>query len=124
MIPQALRQIVVIMRKEFKDSLRDRRALFSIAFTVIVGPVLIGFMMNRAADREREADEVQIPVVGRNYAPALIAWLQQPGIEITDGPSDPEAAVRDRAQDLVLIITPEFVERFRVSRPAMVKLVT
>jgi sodium transport system permease protein len=122
---QTFRQIAIIVRKELKDSLRDRRALFSIAFTVIVGPVLIGFMMNRAADREREAEEVQIPVVGRNYAPALITWLQQqPGIEIIDGPSDPEAAVRDRSQDVVLIITPEFAERFRVSRPAMVKLVT
>jgi len=125
MIRQAFRQIAVIVRKELKDSLRDRRALFSIAFTVIVGPVLIGFMMNRAADREREAEEVQIPVVGSNYAPAFIAWLQQqPGVEVTDGPADPEAAVRDRAQDVVLIITPEFADRFRVSRPAMVKLVT
>ena len=125
MIQPAFRQIAVIVRKELKDSLRDRRALFSIAFTVIVGPVLIGFMMNRAADREREAEEVQIPVLGRNYAPALIAWLQQqPGVEIIDAPADPEAAVRERVQDVVLIITPEFADRFRVSRPAMVKLVT
>ena len=48
-----LHQMLVVMRKELKDSLRDRRALFSIAFSIIVGPVLIGFMMNRIADRQR-----------------------------------------------------------------------
>ena len=49
-----LHQMTIVMRKELKDSLRDRRALFSIAFSIVVGPVLIGFMMNRIADRQRE----------------------------------------------------------------------
>jgi sodium transport system permease protein len=119
-----LHQIVVIIRKELKDSLRDGRALFSIVFTIVIGPVLIGFMMNRVADRQREAEEVRLPVVGQEHAPALIAWLrQQPGIEIVGGPANPEQAVRDRDQDMVLVIVPEFADRFRVSRPATVKVV-
>jgi sodium transport system permease protein len=118
------RQIAVVFRKELKDSLRDSRALFSIAFTVVIGPALIGFMMNRVADRQREAREVTIPVVGQEHAPALVEWLrQQAGVQITPGPPNAEEAVRDRAQDLVLVITPEFAERFRASRPAGVKLV-
>src|SRR5688500_6756551 len=121
---RSIRQIVVIVRKELKDSLRDGRALFSIAFTIVIGPVLIGFMMNRVADRQREAEEVDLPVVGPEHAPALIAWLrQQPGIEIVGAPGDPEKAVRDRDEDVVLVIEPEFADRFRVSRPATVKVV-
>jgi len=74
---RTVRQVIVVVRKELRDSLRDGRALFSIAFTVVIGPVLIGFMMNRVADRQREAEEVRLPVVGQEHAPALVQWLRQ-----------------------------------------------
>src|SRR3990170_4918963 len=91
---RSLRQVVVILRKELKDSLRDGRALFSIAFTVVIGPVLIGFMMNRVADRQREAEEVRLPIVGQEHAPALMEWLrQQSCVELAAGPADAERAV-------------------------------
>ena len=57
MVSRALHQTLIVMRKELKDSLRDRRALFSIAFSIVIGPVLVGFMMNRIADRQREAEQ-------------------------------------------------------------------
>lgn len=121
---RALRQIAVVFRKELKDSLRDSRALFSIAFTLAMGPLLVGFMMNRMADRQREAESVEIPVVGEAHAPALVAWLrQQSGVRVVEGPQNPEQAVRDRERDLVLVIERDFADRFRQSRPATVKLV-
>ncbi len=105
MVNRALHQTLVVMRKELKDSLRDRRALFSIAFSIVIGPVLVGFMMNRIADRQREAEHVEIPVVGQEHAPALVDWLrQQSGVTVTDGPQRPEQAVRDRANDVVVVI--------------------
>ena len=61
---RTVRQAFIVCRKELKDSLRDRRALWSIIFSIVIGPVLIGFMMNRLADRQREADSVRIPMVG------------------------------------------------------------
>ena len=51
MTSRAIRQAVVVFRKELTDSLRDGRALFSIGFTIVLGPVLIGFMINRVAER-------------------------------------------------------------------------
>ena len=96
------RQMTIVMRKELKDSLRDRRALFSIAFSIVVGPVLIGFMMNRIADRQRESENVEIPVVGQQHAPAFVDWLrQQAGVNVVAGPHRPEQAVRDRLHDVV-----------------------
>ena len=53
MAGRSVHQTLIVIRKELRDSLRDRRALFSIAFSIVVGPVLIGFMMNRIADRQR-----------------------------------------------------------------------
>jgi sodium transport system permease protein len=121
---QTLRQIAIVTRKEIKDSARDRRALWSIVFSVMVGPILIGFTLNRVADREREAENVRIPVVGRENAPALIEWLdQQSGVVIVDGPADAEGAVRERTEDVVVIIPTEFADRFRQSRPARVRVV-
>ena len=119
-----LHQMTVVMRKELKDSLRDRRALFSIAFSIIIGPVLIGFMMNRIADRQRESESVEIPVVGQQHAPAFVDWLrQQAGVTVIAGPHRPEQAVRDRLHDVVVVITDDYADKFRSSRPATVRIV-
>ena len=121
----ALHQTFIVMRKELKDSLRDRRALFSIAFSIVIGPALVGFMMNRIADRQREAERVEIPVAGQQHAPALVDWLrQQSGVTVTNGPQRPEQAVRDGANEVVVVIADDFAERFRASRPATVTAAT
>ena len=122
---RTLRQVFVVCRKELIDSLRDRRALYSIAFTVLLGPAMVGFLMNRVADRQREAERVTVPVVGAEHAPALVEWLtQQGGVDIIEGPKEAEQAVRDETHDMVVVISPEFAEDFRVSRPAGVRIVS
>ena len=122
---KALRQTIIVCRKELKDSLRDRRALWSIAFSVLIGPILVAFMMNRIADQRREAEEVRIPVVGIDRAPALVDWLrQQQGTQVVEGPADAEQAVRDQREAVVLVIPEDFAERFVTSRPAPVRVVS
>ena len=119
------RQALIVCRKELKDSLRDRRALWSIVFSVLIGPVLIGFMMNKLADRQREADMVRIPMVGLNRAPTLVKWLnQQSGVRVVEGPPDAEKAVREQRESVVVIVPEDFAERFRSSRPAPLQLIS
>src|SRR4051794_22567739 len=92
-----VRQAVVILRKELRDSFRDRRALFSIFFGAIFFPVVITLMMNRVADRARDAETLAIPVLGAENAPALIDWIrQQDGVTVVDPPAEPELAVRNK----------------------------
>jgi sodium transport system permease protein len=120
----SLAQIAVVFRKEVKDAFRDRRSLYSILAGAIFGPLITGFMLNSIADRQRKVEEVRVPVVGMEHAPALMDWLrQQAGVEIVVGPADPEAAVRDRDEDVVVVVTEEFGKKFRSSSPARVKLV-
>ncbi len=77
----------VVFRKEVKDALRDRRAIYSILISALFAPLLVGFMLNRLADRQRQMEDLTIPVVGIEHAPALIEWLrQQAGVEITPAP--------------------------------------
>src|SRR6476660_10450059 len=103
--PRRLRQALIILRKELRDAFRDRRALFSIFFGAIFFPIVITVMMNRVADRARDAEHLTIPVAGAENAPALIEWLEgQDGVSIAAAPADPEAAVQDKRVDVVLII--------------------
>jgi len=123
-LPRWARQVRVVLMKELVDSFRDKRALASILLSILVGPLITGFMMNRIADRQKDADDVRIPIVGAQNAPALVQWLsQQSGVSIATSPSDPEQAVRDQSEYVVLVVPGDYVEDFRSSRPASIKLV-
>jgi sodium transport system permease protein len=120
-----LSRMLVVFRKELKDGSRDRRAITTILFSALFAPALIAFMLNQVADRQREVEEVQIPVVGIENAPALAEWLrQQSGVEVVSGPEDAEQAVRNRSEDVVVVILPDFAEKFASSRPAKVRIVS
>ena len=117
-------QLWVVFRKEVVDAFRDRRAIMTIVLSAAISPLLLGFMLNRLADRQRQLDDVTIPVVGAEHAPAFTSWLrQQAGVTIVEGPADAEAAVRDRNEDLILLIDDDFQEKFRSSSPARIKIV-
>jgi len=120
-----MNNVLTVARKEWIDGFRDRRALYTLLIGSLFGPLMIGFMFSQIASQRKGAQEIKIPVVGREYAPILVNWLtQQSGVEIEAGPADPEAAVRDRKVDLVLVIEKDFAEKFRDSRPAPVQVVS
>ncbi len=118
-------RVAIVIRKEILDAVRDRRSLSAVVFGTLVGPLLIAFMLNKIANQQRGAEEIQVPVVGREYAPLLVDWLeQQTGVSITKGPADPETSVRQSKLEFVLVIDKEFAEKFRESRPAKVQVVS
>ena len=122
MTPRA--QAMVVFRKEVKDAFRDRRALYSILIGALMGPLMMSFTLSSVAGRQRQIEDVRIPVVGMEHAPALVDWLrQQAGVEVVAGPEDPEGAVRDRKEDVIVVIPDDFARKFRVSSPAPVKIV-
>jgi sodium transport system permease protein len=120
-----LKRLGVVFRKEIVDGMRDRRALYSVAFGALVGPLFVGFMFSRIAERQREARDIEIPIVGGEHAPGLVDWLgQQEGVTITEGPANAERAVRDEDEDVVVVIPEEFGKQFSEARRAEIKLVT
>ena len=121
----SLRQLFVVARKELTDGFRDKRAIYSIIFGSVLGPIMIGFMLSQEASQEKAAQEISIPVVGKANSPMLVNWLtQQTGVTIKDGPTDAEKAVRDSVEDYVLVIDKDFAGNFRASRPAPVKIIS
>lgn len=115
--------MAVVFRKELLDGVRDRRALLSTLLFPLLGPLLIALTFTTVADREREAGEVELPVLGSERAPALIDFLGQHGVSVVDAPPDPVAAVKAGEVDFVLEIEDSFAERFAKSRSAPVRFV-
>ncbi len=113
----------VVFGKEILEHSRDRRALFSVLWSSLIGPLLIGFLFYQIARDRRAADDIEIPVAGRQHAPHLMKWLgEQAGVTIVDGPADPEEAVQSGDFDFALVVDEAFGKRFEQSRPATVKL--
>ncbi len=120
-----LSRLGVVFRKELLDGIRDRRSITSVIVSALIGPLLVTFLFSRIAERQRNADEVSIPIVGAQYAPAFVDWLkQQSGVEVLPGPPDPEQAVRDRKMFVVLVIDKEFTGKFSRSIPAPIKMIS
>ncbi len=120
----ALTQALVVCRKELRDWSRDRRSIMTVVVGSLFAPAIIGFMFTTMARQQRSVEDVTIPVVGGQHAPALMSWLrQQAGVTVTDGPANPEEAVRTRAQDIVVVIADDFAKDFNASRPASVRIV-
>ena len=111
--------------KELRDGLRDRRSIMSVLVVAAVMPTLFGGMFTVMAGHSKDAEEMKLPVGGVENAPAFVDWLrQQPGVEVVAAPADPEQAVRDRQEDVVLIIEKDFVKNMARAIPAPVKLVS
>jgi sodium transport system permease protein len=115
--------VLVVFLKELRDGLRDRRALFSLLLFPLVGPVLIAVMLTQTASELAPEARQRLPVVGREHAPGLCAFLEERGIEVVEPPADPLAAVRDREVAAVLIIPSDFGSRFAAGKPATAELI-
>ncbi|MDQ3511972.1 MAG: ABC transporter permease [Pseudomonadota bacterium] len=115
-----------VMRKELRDMSRDRRTL---ALVLLMGPVLYPAMMlgmgALAENRTRtQLDKVlEVPVVGAEHAPNLVAFLVTHGIEAIDPPQDLDAAIARQDIDVALEIDPAFADDWHAGRPAGVQLV-
>jgi sodium transport system permease protein len=120
-----LQTILVVFRKELVDGGRDRRSMSSLLFSAVITPLIFGLLFTVAAERRRSADAIELPVAGAEFAPAFVDWLkQQTGVTVIPAPTDPEQAVRDRDQDVVLIIDKDFDRNMARGVPAPVKVVS
>jgi sodium transport system permease protein len=112
--------------KEILENLRDRRTVIStFVFGPLFGPVLIAAFMAFALSQEvkRAEKELELPVIGAEYAPNLITHLKQSGIKIVEAPKDPKLAVRQRQVDVVLQIPETFGKQWQSGERARIELI-
>jgi sodium transport system permease protein len=124
-----MRTLLTVFRKEVLDNVRDRRTLVSaLIMGPLFGPMLFAFMINLSIERSLENAEriIELPVIGRQYAPNLVRYLHSRNIDAVDGPADRAAAldaVATGAHDVVLVIPEEFGEQFAEAVPARIELI-
>jgi len=95
-----MNQILAVLRKELIDGLRDRRSVVSTLIFPLLGPMMVTFMINLQAERQRESMDIEIPIVGAERAPDIVDWIERSGFGVGAGPEDPEAAVRATATSI------------------------
>ncbi|NCF14222.1 MAG: ABC transporter permease [Gammaproteobacteria bacterium] len=125
-----MRTTLTVFFKEVLDNFRDRRTLASaLLMGPIFGPVLFAFVINLSVERSLEDQEstLELPIIGQEFAPNLVAFLRSKNIDAVDGPEDLAAAmeaVKSGVHDIVLIIPEEFGEQLADTIPAKVELVS
>lgn len=120
------RRVWIIFRKEVGDHLRDRRSLVSTITYALFGPLLmLGmiYLLGNMLNPDETTHQLKIPVQGKENAPMLISYLEQNNVIVTDAPANPREAVKNGEMEVVLIISPEYAEKFSEGKPAKVQVV-
>ena len=119
--------LITVFRKEVRENIRDRRALFN---SLLLGPLLfpllfVGMMwFLESAEKERAEKTLELPVIGAQHAPSLIRFLEQQGTVILPEPANPEEMVLNQEVPAVLRILPEYPEKWQEGLPAPVEVIS
>ena len=116
----------VVLRKELLDAFRDRRmVVVALVVMPLAVPLILAGMSALGTQRQVEKLEstLELPVIGAEHAPNLVAWLGTHDVRVIEGPGDPDAAVRRQQHDVILRIDTGFAEDWRSGRPARLELV-
>ncbi|MDR1529656.1 MAG: ABC transporter permease [Burkholderiales bacterium] len=113
-----------IARKEGLDAFRDRRTLLMIILPALfAGPLFLLLIFNLIASHGAKAQSPRLAVGGGEYAPALIAFLEQQQVRVESLPDDYEIRIRRGEFDIAMIVPPSFPGDVIAGRSAKVQLV-
>jgi sodium transport system permease protein len=115
--------ILTVLRKEMLDGSRDKRAVMSALLFPILGPALVYFMLTQMINMRADAEDTIVPIAGQEHAPALMQWLREQNVRYKAFDGDARQAIKEKQEELVLIIPENFQERFRTARPAVIEMV-
>ena len=117
--------LLTVMLKELRDLVRDRRTLY---VALLMGPLLLpaimiglGGLVSKKVSSQLEK-RLEVPVIGIEHAPNLVAWLEGQNLKAEAAPADPDAAIRNQDEDVILRISSDYGEQWRAGKPALVEI--
>jgi sodium transport system permease protein len=125
-----VKTIRTVFVKEVTDNFRDRRTLMTaLLMGPLFGPILFAFVINLSVKQSlsNEYEALDLPVIGQENAPNLVAYLQSNNINIKEGPTTREAAIEavtNGIHDVVVVIPNSFGEDLSELIPATVEVIT
>ena len=118
--------LVTVMLKELRDMFRDKRTL---RVALIMGPLLTPLLMlgiltlaEKRISSQLETP-LQLPVVGAQYAPNLIAWLGGQNVTVLPAPNDADATIRNQDRDVILSVDKGYPDDWRKGMPAKLEII-
>ena len=121
-------KFAVVMRKELREALRDRRALGVLLLMVVMYPLLLWVVLHKMIDisTKAEHEDIKLVVVGAPQTPTLLNLLKQKNVQVTtrDSMSDAEITELLRQHDYVGVVKVDakFTENYIAMRPARIEL--
>ncbi|MFT5084628.1 MAG: sodium transport system permease protein [Lentisphaeria bacterium] len=113
-----------IVNKEILDAIRDSKSLATAFLMPILFAAVSYGSMHFIASLQSQSIDITLPISGSEHAKPLVAWLNEAGVNVVEGPADPSAAIRAQKWDMVLIIPAQFDEQFRAQRSAQMDLLS
>ena len=115
---------LAILRKELLETLRDRRTgVVTLVSAILAGPIPLLLIFNLIASQAERARDLTLPVVGAEYAPAIVAFFERAHVRVFVAPADYEAGIRRGDLDVVLVIDERFAADVAQGKPGLVRLV-
>jgi sodium transport system permease protein len=118
-----MRAALVVLKKELKDHLRDRRSIVTALILPLVGPIVLLATFSALASWHSRDKPLRIPMAGMDRAPNLVRFLERQRAEVVAAPPDYEAQVRDGKIDLAVVVTEDYGRDFAAGRTAALRLV-
>jgi len=121
-------KLMIVLRKELRETLREKRTLAMLALFALLYPVMIGFMLHKLIDKSTmsEREGIELTVIGAKQAPTLMSQLGEKNITVKDsGPLDEEAIgelLRAKKTVAVLRLADDFTETYYAMRPAQIEV--
>jgi sodium transport system permease protein len=100
----------VVLLKELRDALRDRRTLLVIVLgSVAMGPLVLVLLSTLVAGIEQRAESRELRVVGIEHAPTLHNYLVRQTVAVLSAPADYEQQLRRKQLgEPVLVVAEDF----------------
>ena len=113
--------VSIVAKKEFRDGVRDKRALLSAFFFPLSAPLFIYFLLNAVIEMSQVDETVSVPIYGAESAPGLIAYLTEAGIDVDHRDpqtlDDVKSQVADQTLDFALMIPEDFQDTMASYQP-------
>lgn len=116
------RPTLTVMRKELRDSIRDRRSLGSALLYAVWGPAVMALALMALARSRAPEQPIALAIEGHLQDPALVAFLAERSVTLIEGQSGPADGIRSRELEVALVVGDDYTAEFSRFEPARVTL--
>jgi len=109
-VSRSVAAFAIVLRKELRDALRDRRTLMTVLVSaVLMGPLVLIAISGLVASFEARAEQREVVVSGLANGPTLRNYFERQTYVVKEAPADFEAQLRRATlQDPVVVIPADF----------------